>query len=142
MGCAYQLARHLQVSQSYIDGLYTDEEIENEFVYEMPEELAQRFAGGPITEFDMAEAYVEVTREGLRPKEAIRRSMDQHVAMIKHASEDYWDAAELVDLLNDDVKFRVKQYAKMHREGHTQLSQLARRRILSKPQNSLASRIQ
>ena len=98
--------------QSYIDGLYTDEEIENEFVYEMPEELAQRFAGGPITEFDMAEAYVEVTREGLRPKEAIRRSMDQHMAMIKHASEDYWDAAELVDLLNDDVKFRVKQYAK------------------------------
>ena len=98
--------------QSYIDGLYTDEEIENEFVYEMPDELAERFAGGPITEFDMAEAYVEVTREGLRPKEAIRRSMEQHVAMIKHASEDYWDAVELVDLLNDDVKFRVKQYAK------------------------------
>ena len=32
--------------------------------------------------------------------------------MIKYASEDYWDAVELVDLLNDDVKFRVKQYAK------------------------------
>ena len=60
----------------------------------------------------MAEAYVEVTQEGLRPKEAIRRSMEQHVAMIKFASEDYWDAAELVDLLNEDVKFRVKQYAK------------------------------
>ena len=59
----------------------------------------------------MAEAYVEVTREGLRPKEAIKRSMDQHVAMIQ-ASEDYWDAVELVDLLVDDVKFRVKQYAK------------------------------
>lgn len=98
--------------QSYIDGLYTDEEIENEFVYEMPDELAERFAGGPITEFDMAEAYVEVTREGLRPKEAIRRSMEQHVAIIRHASEDYWDAVELVELLNDDVKFRVKQYAK------------------------------
>ena len=98
--------------QSYIDGLYTDEEIENEFVYEMPDELAKRFEGGPETEFDMAEAYVEVTREGLRPKEAIRRSMEQHVAMIKFASEDYWDAAELVDLLNEDVKFRVKQYAK------------------------------
>ena len=53
--------------QSYIDGLYTDEEIENEFIYEMPDELAHRFEGGPITEFDMAEAYIEVTREGLRP---------------------------------------------------------------------------
>ena len=98
--------------QSYIDGLYTDEEIENEFIYEMPDELAHRFEGGPITEFDMAEAYIEVTREGLRPKEAIRRSLDQHVEMIRYASEDYWDAVELVDLLVDDVKYRVKQYSK------------------------------
>ena len=98
--------------QSYIDGLYTDEEIENEFVFEMPDELVGRFAGGPETEFDMAEAYVEVTREGLRPKEAIRRSMDQHVSIIRYASEDYWDAVELVDLLSDDVNYRVKQYAK------------------------------
>ena len=37
--------------------------------------------------------------------------MDQHVEIIRYASEDYWDAVELVDLL-DDVKFRVKQYAK------------------------------
>ena len=98
--------------QSYIDGLYSDEEIEEEFVYQMPEELAEKFKGGPITTFDMAEAYVEVTRQALRPKEAIKRSIDQHMAMIQHASEDYWDAAELVDLLADDIKFRVKQYAK------------------------------
>ena len=98
--------------QSYIDGLYSDEEIEEEFVYQMPEELAEKFKGGPITTFDMAEAYVEVTRQALRPKEAIKRSMDQHMAMIQHASEDYWDAAELVDLLADDIQFRVKQYAK------------------------------
>ena len=98
--------------QSYIDGLYTDEEIEEEFVYEMPEELAERFKGGPEMTFDMAETYAEVTRMALRPKEAIHRSMAQHVAMIQHASEDYWDAVEIVDLLGDDIKFRVKQYAK------------------------------
>ena len=98
--------------QSFIDGLYSDEEIEEEFVYQMPEELAEKFKGGPITTFDMAEAYVEVTRQALRPKEAIKRSIDQHMAMIQHASEDYWDAAELVDFLADDIKFRVKQYAK------------------------------
>ena len=98
--------------QSYIDGLYTDEEIENEFVFEMPDELAHRFVGGPETEFDMAEAYLEVTRQGGRPKEAIHKSIEQHVAMIHYASEDFWDASELVDLLADDIKFRVKQYAK------------------------------
>ncbi|MCH1587980.1 MAG: DEAD/DEAH box helicase family protein [Flavobacteriales bacterium] len=98
--------------QSYIDGLYTDEEIEEEFVYEMPEELAERFKGGPEMTFDMAETYAEVTRMALRPKEAIHRSMAQHVAMIQHASDDYWDAVEIVDLLGDDIKFRVKQYAK------------------------------
>ena len=98
--------------QSYIDGLYTDEEIEEEFVYEMPEELAERFKDGPQMTFDMAETYAEVTRMALRPKEAIHRSMAQHVAMIQHASDDYWDAVEIVDLLGDDIKFRVKQYAK------------------------------
>lgn len=98
--------------QSYIDGLYTDEEIEEEFVYEMPEELSERFKGGPEMTFNMAETYAEVTRMALRPKEAIHRSMDQHVAMIQHASDDYWDAVEIVDLLGDDIKFRVKQYAK------------------------------
>ncbi len=98
--------------QSYIDGLYTDEEIEEEFVYEMPEELAERFKGGPEMTFDMAETYAEVTRMALRPKEAIHRSMSQHVAMIQHASDDYWDAVAIVDLLGDDIKFRVKQYAK------------------------------
>ena len=56
--------------------------------------------------------YAEVTRMALRPKEAIHRSMAQHVAMIQHASDDYWDAVEIVDLLGDDIKFRVKQYAK------------------------------
>ena len=63
MGCPHQLRDIFKSPQSYIDGLYTDEEIENEFVYEMPDELAERFKGGPITEFDMAEAYVEVTRK-------------------------------------------------------------------------------
>ena len=62
--------------QSYIDGLYSDEEIEEEFVYQMPEELAEKFKGGSITTFDMAEAYVEVTRQALRPKEAIKHGID------------------------------------------------------------------
>ena len=37
---------------------------------------------------------------------------DVYKRQIQHASEDYWDASELVDLLADDIKFRVKQYAK------------------------------
>ena len=97
---------------AFIEGLYTDEEIEEEFVYEYSEELLKRFEGGPDVDFDMSEIYVTVTREGMRPKEAINRSISHHVALIQHACEDIWDALDLVKEMDGDVTYRVRQYAK------------------------------
>ena len=41
---------------SYIEGLYTDEEIEDEFVFEYSDELMDKLQGGPDPDFNMAEA--------------------------------------------------------------------------------------
>lgn len=97
---------------AYIEGLYTDEEIEEEFVYEYDEEILMRLQGGPSVEFDVAEVYVEVTRNGDRPKVVIDRSIEQHVAVIRYLCEDFWDAAEFVKTIEGDISFRVRQYAK------------------------------
>ena len=97
---------------AYIEGLYSDEEIEEEFVFEYSDELMAKFQGGPDVDFDMPEVYVEVTREGLRPKEAINRSIAHHVALLRHACEDFWDAQDLIKELEGDVSYRVRQYAK------------------------------
>ena len=98
--------------QSFIDGLYSDEEIEDEFVYEIPKELAKRFEGGPDAEFDMLKVYENVMRKAERPKRAVDLSMIQHKAIIQYAATDYWDAVDIINKLQDDINFRVKIYAK------------------------------
>lgn len=98
--------------QSFIDGLYSDEEIEDEFVYEIPKELAKRFEGGPDAEFDMLKVYENVMKKAERPKKAVDLSMIQHKAIIQYAATDYWDAVDIINKLQDDINFRVKIYAK------------------------------
>ena len=98
--------------QSFIDGLYSDEEIEDEFVYKMPKELAERFEGGPTTDFDMLEVYNQVMKQAERPKKAVDLSLAQHKSIIQYAAKDYWDAVEIITLLGEDINFRVKLYAK------------------------------
>jgi superfamily II DNA or RNA helicase len=98
--------------QSFIDGLYTDEEIEDEFVYKMPQELLDRFEGGPETSFDMLKVYEDVMKQAERPKKAVDISLLQHKAIIQYAADDYWDAVEIITALEEDINFRVKIYAK------------------------------
>ena len=98
--------------QSFIDGLYSDEEIEDEFVYKMPKVLAERFEGGPTTDFDMLDVYNQVMKQAERPKKAVDLSLAQHKAIIQYAAKDYWDAVEIITLLGEDINFRVKLYAK------------------------------
>jgi hypothetical protein len=97
---------------AFIEGLYTDEEIEDEFVFEYTEEMLAQLAGGPDVEFDVAEKYVQVTRAGGRPKEVIDLSIAHHVSIIRHLSADFLEAMEWVKVLEGDVNFRIRQYAK------------------------------
>ena len=97
---------------SYIEGLYTDEEIEDEFVFEYSDELMEKLQGGPDPDFNMAEAYVKVTRAGGRPKEAIELSIAHHVEIIRYVSEDIWDAFELAKELEGDIAYRIRLYSK------------------------------
>ena len=97
---------------SYIEGLYTDEEIEDEFVFEYSDELMEKLQGGPDPDFNMAEAYVQATREGGRPKEAIERSINHHVEIIRYVCKDLWDAFDLAKELEGDITYRIRLYSK------------------------------
>ena len=92
--------------------MYSDEEIEDEFVYQMPEDLAARFEGGPDTNFDMLKVYEDVMKQAERPKKAVDLSLLQHKSIIQYAAGDYWDAVEIINALEGDINFRVKIYAK------------------------------
>ena len=96
---------------SFIDGLYSDEEIEKEFVYEMPKELSEKFKNSEIGTFNVKEKYVELTRDGARPREVIDACIEDHKRMVVENSEDLWDGLELIQLLEKDIEYRVKHYS-------------------------------
>ena len=96
---------------SYLEALASDDEIEKNFHYQMPEDLRKRFAKTEDVSFDVKKTYVTVTRQGERPKVALERSVDQHTSMICENTDDFFDALELIDLLDQDVEYRVKQYS-------------------------------
>ena len=97
---------------AYLEGLYTDEEIEETFVYDMPERLKVLFRVEEMEPFSMKNAYIEVTRKGKRPKAAISFSLDNHVEMIKRVAEDEFHAIELIDELDGDIEQRIRDYTK------------------------------
>jgi superfamily II DNA or RNA helicase len=97
---------------AYLEGLYTDEEIEETFVYDMPERLKVLFRVEELEPFSMKDAYIEATRKGKRPKEAIEVSLQNHVIMIKRVAEDEFHAIELIDELDGDIEQRIRDYTK------------------------------
>ena len=97
---------------AYLEGLYTDEEIEETFVYEMPDRLKTLFRIEELEPFSMKDAYVDATRKGKRPKEAIEVSLKNHVHMIKRVAEDEFHAIELIDELEGDIEQRIRDYTK------------------------------
>ncbi len=97
---------------AYLEGLYTDEEIEETFVYEMPDSLRKLLRYDEHPPFKMKDAYVEATRLGKRPKAAIEASLDHHVLVLASAAEDEFHGIELIDRLDGDIEQRIRDYTK------------------------------
>jgi superfamily II DNA or RNA helicase len=97
---------------AYLEGLYTDEEIEETFVYEMPRSVKELLRYDDHPPFGMKDAYIEATRLGKRPKEAIDASLKHHVAVLVAVSEDEFHAIELMENLDGDIEQRIRDYTK------------------------------
>jgi type I site-specific restriction endonuclease len=95
---------------AYIDGLYTDEDIEREFVYEMPDEVRMRFKNSDVEPLDVKDVYFRLTKEGQRPKAVVDFCIEQHLELIRENADDMWEALDLLDLLDGDIEFRVRLY--------------------------------
>ena len=96
---------------SYIDGLYSDEEIEKEFVYEMPDSVRALFSKYKGEDFHMKKEYFSITKAGGRPKLAVENSIKQHTEMVVSNSEELWDGLDLIKDLENDIEYRVRQYS-------------------------------
>lgn len=118
---------------SYIDGLYSDEEIEREFVYEMPDEVRMRFKNSDVEPLDVKDVYFRLTKAGKRPKEVIDYCIENHLTIIEENADDMWEALDLLELLDGDIEYRVRLYtqciAKATESYITWLQQEYRRKL-------------
>jgi superfamily II DNA or RNA helicase len=94
----------------FLENIKNDEDIEREFVYEMPAELRAQFCKSKNIEFDVKEEYKKVFAVGLKSKTVLERSIEQHAKICVENSEDVFDARILAKKLKEEIAYRVRQY--------------------------------
>jgi len=100
-----------QAPHQYYDDLKSDEVIERQFIYKMPDELKLKFAKSEDVGLDIKGEYDQAMSMGQHSKVVIKKSIDQHTVMCIENSEDMWDALDLGKELRDDIQDRIKHYS-------------------------------
>lgn len=95
----------------YLENIKNDEDIERDFVYEMPRELRQEFKKSSQIDFDVKAQYKEVFAQGLKSKEVLERSIDQHAQICVENAADVYEARILAKKLKEEIAYRVKMYS-------------------------------
>lgn len=102
------VAPHLYLEHRYKDEW--DYELEND--YDMPPEIKERFINSSQESFIVRDRYLAIIRKGLKPQVVLDESLEDHFARIKDNASDFDEAFELFNLLNEEMKYRVKQFGK------------------------------
>ena len=95
----------------YLENIKNDEEIEREFVYEMPADLRAEFTNSTEIDFDIKEAYKKSFANGEKSKLVLEKSIEQHAKICVENSEDVFDARILAKKLKEEIQYRVRQYS-------------------------------
>lgn len=95
----------------YLENIKNDEDIEREFVYEMPDSLKAKFSKSQNIHFNIKEEYKKVFAQGLKSKLVLERSIEQHAQICVENSEDVFDARILAKELKEEIAYRVRQYS-------------------------------
>jgi superfamily II DNA or RNA helicase len=98
----------------YLEHRYKDEwDYEMERDYDMPEEIKQRFLNSTSTEeFMVRDKYMQCVKKGLKPQVVLEESIEEHFGKIKDNASCFEEGLELLQLLTEEIKYRVKQFTR------------------------------
>jgi len=96
----------------FLTSLRSDEEIERNYKYIMPEELRKKFPNSATIDFDIKEEFKRALSSRERPKVVIERSQQQHVNICMENSTDIDEALILADLLKEEIDYRVRVFCR------------------------------
>lgn len=95
----------------FLENIKNDEDIEREFVYEMPKDLRKKFSKSTNIDFNIKEEYKRVFALGEKSKTVLENSIEQHAMICLENAEDVFDARILAKSLKEEITFRVRQYS-------------------------------
>lgn len=95
----------------YLENIKNDDDIEREFIYEMPDSLKAKFSKSTNIEFDVKAEYKRIFALGQKSKTVLEDSIEQHATICLENAEDVFDARILAKLLKEEITFRVRQYS-------------------------------
>ena len=95
----------------YLDNMVSDDDIERDFVYEMPEELRAQFSKSETIDFDIKAEYEKVFAQGKKSKLALEHSIEQHAKIVFENTDDIFDARILARELKDEISYRIRLYS-------------------------------
>jgi superfamily II DNA or RNA helicase len=97
----------------YLEHRYKDEwNYEMERDYDMPEEIKARFLNSESGEFMVRDKYMNCVKKGLKPQVVMDDSLEEHFGKIKDNASCFEEGTELLQLLQEEIKYRVKQFTK------------------------------
>src|SRR6201993_105386 len=97
----------------YLEHRYKDEwDYEMERDYDMPEEIKARFLNSESGEFMVRDKYMNCVKKGLKPQVVMDDSLEEHFGKIKDNASCFEEGIELLQLLQEEIKYRVKQFTK------------------------------
>lgn len=88
------------------------EDLEFEVDFEFPRGTEEVLDLKKLAEFNIKEVYYDCVDKGLKGKEAVDMSLDNHFEVIHEAAEDYFHGLELMDTIKDHIDYRLKHYTK------------------------------
>jgi hypothetical protein len=100
-----------QAPHQYYDDLKSDDIIERQFIYQMPDDLKEKFSKSDDITFSVKDEYDKAMSMGRHSKTVIEKSINQHARMCLENADNMWDALDLAKLLTDDIQDRIKHYS-------------------------------
>ncbi len=95
----------------FLENIKNDEDIEREFIYEMPKALKAKFPKSKTLEFDVKKEYKKIFAQGLRSKTVLENSIEQHACICVENAKDVFEARNLAKQLGEEIIYRVRQYS-------------------------------
>jgi superfamily II DNA or RNA helicase len=96
----------------FLNTIRSDEDIERNYRYIMPEALRAKFPNSASIDFDIREEHKKALANRQKPKVVIDDSLQQHVKICMENSASIDEALGLAELLKEEADYRVRVYCR------------------------------